>query len=223
MQMFVGSRISPHMARLKDGSLLCTSVPLCRTGTQMYRATELATAGGILPDGMSTNDMVPVYRPREEVLSTKTMASLEGVPCCDNHPPQFLNPTNYSTWQSGHVQNIREGPQTPDGEYTVVGDLIIRDAGLSDKVERNLKREVSVGYDCMYVWDGKKFVQRNIIANHVAVVQMARGGQSLSIMDSAPGPDWEHMGATLGRLMEYPEAWGIVADILQMIQEGSLK
>ena len=34
MQFFLGSRISPHMARLKDGVCSATSVPLCRTGTQ---------------------------------------------------------------------------------------------------------------------------------------------------------------------------------------------
>ena len=93
---------------------------------------------------MSVSDMVSVFRPPSEVLSTRTMASLEGVPITDDHPPQFLSPMNYATWQAGHVQNIRQGPRTPEGESTVVGDIIIRDAGLSDKVERNLKREISV-------------------------------------------------------------------------------
>jgi hypothetical protein len=226
MQFFVGDRISQHMARLKDGSLLCQSVPLCRTGTQMYRATELASLGGILPEGYNTDDMIPVYRPREEVMSTKTMASLEGVPCTDDHPPQFINPMNYSTWQSGHVQNIREGPRTPEGEYTVVGDMIIRDGGLADKVERSLKREVSVGYTCTYDWDGKRFIQRDIIANHVACVKVARGGSSLQIMDAAPDPMMEvlsKLGRTLDRAMDYPEAWPYVRECLEIVAEMDAK
>ena len=211
MQFFLGDRISQHMARLKDGALLCQSVPLCRTGVQMYRATELATAGGILPDGMSTNDMVPVFRPASEVLSRRTMASLEGVPCTDDHPPQFLSPMNYSTYQMGHIQNIRPGPRTPDGESTVVGDILIRDAGLSDKVERKLKREVSVGYSCTYDWDGKQFIQRNIVANHCAVVRQARGGQSLAIMDSAPEPDvYVRLGKVLAEAWRHKELQPVV-------------
>lgn len=184
MQFFLGDRISQHMARLKDGSLLCTGVPLARTGTQKYRATELASAGGILPDGMSTNDMVPVFRPAAEVLSARTMASLEGCVLTDNHPPQFVSPANFAAYQMGHVQNIREGPRTPEGESTLVGDLLVRDAGLADKIERGLKRQVSVGYSCLYSFEDGRFVQRGITANHVAIVPVARGGDALQIMDA---------------------------------------
>ena len=61
-------------------------------------------------------------------------------------------------------------------------------------------------------------MQRDIVANHCAVVRLARGGQSLAIMDAMPGPDWEHIGQTLGRLMDYPEAWSTVADVLELIE-----
>jgi hypothetical protein len=219
MQFFVGSRLSAHMARLRDGSLLCMSVPVARTGVQYYKAQELASMGGELPAGYASNEMIPVRRPAEEVLSTRTMASLEGVPICDTHPPSFVTPQNFSTWQSGHLQNVRPGPRTPDGEQTVMGDMIVRDGNLADKIERGLMRQVSVGYDCVYDWDGKGFVQRNILANHVAVVPVARGGEALQIMDAMPEPDWERLGATLARAMQYPECWGDVRETLEILAE----
>jgi uncharacterized protein len=222
MQAFIGSRISPHMVRLRDGSLLCMSVTVARTGVQMYRAQELASLGGILPEGYATGDLIPVRRPASEVLSKRTMASLEGVPICDQHPPSFVTPQNFSTWQSGHLQNVRPGPRTPDGEQTVMGDMIVRDGNLADKIERKLVRQISVGYDCIYDWDGRGFVQRNILANHVAVVPIARGGDALQIMDSAPTLSGlelacQRVGVSLAEAMQHPELWPVVRETMEAL------
>jgi hypothetical protein len=222
MQAFIGSRISPHMARLRDGSLLCLSVPVARTGTQYYKAQELSSMGGELPAGYATNDMIPVRRPAEEVLSVRTLASLEGIPICDTHPPQFVNPRNYSAWQAGHLQNAREGPRTADGERTIAADLVIRDANLIDKVERGLMREISIGYDCEYVQDGRGFKQTNILANHCAIVPQARGGSSLQIMDSAPTLSGlelacRRVGVSLAEAMQHPELWPVVRETMEAL------
>jgi hypothetical protein len=78
----------------------------------------------------------------------------------------------------GHAENVRQ-----DGDF-LVADLYITDAGLISEIE-NGKREVSCGYDCLWVpaEDGT-FEQKEIVGNHVAVVQTGRAGPRVAIKDS---------------------------------------
>src|SRR4051812_5506671 len=107
MPSFLGSPITQRIARLPDGSLLCRSVPLWRSGTQDYRESELADFAGQLPGGITVRDgWIKVTRPVAEVLSAETMASAEAAPVCDEHPPSWVTPSNWRAWASGHVSNI---------------------------------------------------------------------------------------------------------------------
>lgn len=180
MLAFVGSRISPHMAEMKNGALVCLGVPIARDGEQMYKPEEL---------GISTADrMVKVVRPGEEVFDRTAMSSFEAVPLCDSHPGQFVQPTNWKAYSSGHCQNVREGPRLPDGTRQLVADLVIHDSILKEKVLSGMLRDVSCAYDCEYRGpqpDGS-YVQTKIRGNHVAVVAAGRA-QTAKILDSSEG------------------------------------
>jgi len=178
MLAFTGSRISAHMSRDNAGALICHAVPIAREGWQEYRASEVGIEGG--------DDSVRVYRPPHEVFSKSTMASFEGKPVTDDHPGTFLTPENWSAYCRGHVQNVRVGETTDEGERTLVADLVINDRNLIEKI-RNGKREVSCGYDCFYLEraDGT-FQQSRIRGNHVAVVAQGRAGENVRIMDGRP-------------------------------------
>lgn len=170
---YYGSQISPHLVDTPEGFLICKDVPIARTGPQDYLARELMLDGD--PDRVIT-----VQRYPEDVFEDATLASLEGKPVTDGHPPENVGPENYAAYTKGHVQNVRR-----DGEY-IVADLYINDANLANEVRNNVKREVSCGYLCNYVPDGSGYKQTRIRGNHLAVVPKGRAGASVSIKDAAP-------------------------------------
>lgn len=170
---YYGSQISPHLVDTPEGFLICKDVPIARTGPQDYLARELQLDGD--PDRLIT-----VQRHPEDVFEEATLASFEGKPICDGHPPENVGPENYAAYTKGHVQNVRR-----DGDY-IVADLYINDANLANEVRNNVKREVSCGYLCSYVPDGAGYRQSNIRGNHVAVVPKGRAGSTVAIQDTAP-------------------------------------
>jgi hypothetical protein len=205
MQAFVGSKISPHMARLNDGGLLCQGVPICRSGEQSYTPDELGITAaqlGMKPEHFASTSTIRVDRPEEEVFSRKTMASFEGAPICDDHPPGFVTTTNWRAWAAGHAQNIREGPRLPNGDRVLLADLIIRDEGLADKIERGIKRQISCGYDCTYLAsDDGTFKQVGIVGNHIACVARGRAGEHIRIYDSEGSTMKNYTSAEIARAL----------------------
>jgi uncharacterized protein len=222
LQAFYGDRISPHIGRLADGSLVCLSVPICRDGDQEYSLNELRGPTGDLPEGVRTkNGRVIVHRPASEVFSKKTIASFEGLPCCGpTHPPTFLSPSNWRAYASGHMQNVRPGPTLPDGNRCLVADVIVRDAPLAQMVEAGDAREVSCGYACQYEQESDgSFTQRNIVGNHLAVLSGAgRAGHYVRIYDHAVNSLEElcsKIGTTLARVASrYPELEPEICDFI---------
>ena len=170
MRAFYGDRFSPNMTKTPEGFLICHNVPIARTGTQDYLPRELGQSGG---------GLIHVHRYAEDVFRPETLASFEGKPVTDDHPPKEVDPSNYGAYMKGVTQNVRR-----QGEH-IVADLIIHDAVLISEIEAG-KREISCGYECNYVEDGGDFKQTNIIGNHVAVVTHGRAGKSVSIKDQKP-------------------------------------
>ena len=173
MLAYYGSQISPHLVDTPEGFLICKDVPIARTGPQDYLARELMLDG-------DPERVVTVQRYPEDVFEEATLASFEGKPICDGHPPENVGPENYAAYTKGHVQNVRRS-----GDY-IVADLYINDANLANEVRNNVKREVSCGYLCNYVPDGAGYKQSRIRGNHVAVVPKGRAGAAVAIHDATP-------------------------------------
>ena len=83
MRAFYGSRFSPHMTRTPEGFLICHSVPICRTGTQEYLPQEI----GVEED----KPIITALRTPAEVFKPAAIASFEGKPVTDEHPPVALD------------------------------------------------------------------------------------------------------------------------------------
>lgn len=172
MLAYYGTDISPNQTESVEGYLICRNVPIARTGKQDYLARELQLDG-------DPERVISVDRLEEDVFSPATLASFEGKPVTDGHPPENLGPENYSNYLRGHVQNVRR-----DGDY-IVADLYINDAVLASEIQNGVKREVSCGYFCTYAPTGSGYKQTKIIGNHVAVVPRGRAGATVAIKDSA--------------------------------------
>jgi hypothetical protein len=210
---FYADRVSlgSHRARTPEGYLIALAVPFARTGVQTYKAEEIDK-----DSTMGLSGLVNVYRPKEEVLSKAAIISFEGKSVTSLHPPQFLDTNNDMVYSRGHIQNVRAGSEPlPDGEWPIVGDIIVKDATLIQQIEDDLRAELSAGY----TYDleraphdehdpGAKFVQRNIRGNHVAIVSSARGGENLRILDAKP-----EKGAEMPEPVVTPEKPGMLAEL----------
>lgn len=170
---YYGSRISPNQIETAEGYLICRSVPIARTGDQQYTARE------VMQDG-DPGQMVIVHRRPEDVFAEETIASFEGKPVTDDHPPENVQAENFASYARGHVQNVRQAGDN------LVGDVYITDAKLASDVKHRVKREISCGYQCDLVPDGAGgYYQTNIRGNHVAVVLRGRAGHDVAIHDAA--------------------------------------
>lgn len=176
MRAFYGSKISPHLTRTPEGYLICLGVPICRTGSQEYLPQEIGVE--------SDKSIINVLRSPQEVFKPAAIASFEGKPVTDDHPPVGLDSSNYASYTKGVVQNVRRG--SGEDADKLVCDIVIYDATLISKVEAG-KREISCGYDCQYVENGDgSYHQANIIGNHVAIVDSGRAGRDVAIRDAKP-------------------------------------
>lgn len=171
---YYGSKISNNITELSDGCILCSNVPIARTGTYKYLREEL---------GLDGSGIVDVYRTDDEVFNATAIASFEGKAFTDTHPAVDVDVNNWSIYAKGDIRNVRRGK----GELSncLVADIIIRDPIVIDEVKSGVKREISSGYECEYVEENGKIYQKNIRGNHVALVQAGRAGSQVKIYDES--------------------------------------
>jgi hypothetical protein len=163
---------------------------IARTGIQVYRGSEC------MRDDV---DVVRVYRPAEEVFNNDYLHSLTHRPVTLDHPPEPLKADNWKKYAVGHTGDevLRDGNM-------IRVPMVLMDSNAIAAYENGTK-QLSVGYDCDLDWspgtleDGGAYdaVQRNIRANHLAVVAAARGGADLSIGDNQPTTDDDGNGKEL--------------------------
>ena len=144
MRAYYGSRLSPNQTMTPEGFLICLNVPIARTGVQTYLRREL----GLMDD---PEGLVDVIRTEDEVFSTATIASFEGKPATEDHPPMEVTPDNITAYDKGHVQNVHRG--TGDESDLLIADLYITSPPLIEAIQSGRLREVSCGYDCEYRQD----------------------------------------------------------------------
>ena len=174
MITYYGTTISPNQIETQEGFLICRNVPIARTGEQKYLRRDID------PESNS-NEEVTLIREEKEVFDPAAIASFEGKPVTNNHPNELLKADDVRFFERGHAQNVRRG----EGEFSdyLVADLHIHDAELIEAV-KNGKREISCGYNYVCEERDGKFYQTNLRGNHVAVVDKARAGETVAIMDS---------------------------------------
>lgn len=122
---YFGSRISDHILKTPEGFLVCKDVPIARTGIQEYRGAEFGA--------QDSERVYDVQRPESEVFDRAAVASFEGKPVCDEHPPEDVTPDNFTRYIKGVCRDVRRG----DGDLRncLVADLLIYDADLIKKIE----------------------------------------------------------------------------------------
>ena len=181
---YYGTRLSENISKREpEGYLLCLNVPVARTGTQDYLPEELGLTNEQL-QAKAVNGLIHVFRPEEEVFSPAALASFEGMPVTNDHPPDGVDVSNIRALQKGHAHNVRRG----SGEESdlLLADLIITDPALITAILEEGKREISCGYTYELCMEDGQYIQRKIRGNHVAVVDAGRAGSRVSIKDRKP-------------------------------------
>lgn len=149
---------------------------LTRTGVFTY----------MQPDGTQRRE----YRPPDEVFKADSLKSFEAVPFTNDHPPVTLDATNTKQYQVGHLV----GAPKQDGDK-MRATILVTDAGTIGDMEVG-KLQISNGYLCDLEErsgtspDGERFdaIQRNIVGNHVALVNLGRAGPEVRArLDAADG------------------------------------
>lgn len=183
--------------------------PLSKEGVFLYRGNQI-----ILPDGSrasNTDDLIPVYRPADELSSPEAIDSFKLVPWVDEH-------TMLGSEELGLTPAERKGVSGVVGEDVyfkdgvLYGNIKAFSENLARKIE-NGKKELSLGYRCSYErssgeWNGQKYdyIQRNLRGNHLALVDKGRMGAEVRVMDSQEtGISYGNFIFTCDSLMEKNE------------------
>lgn len=177
--------------RTPNGYLRCDA-KITRIGVFSYRQADGSTRKELrLPD---------------EVFNDDSLSSFEDVPLTNNHPKERLTEKNTRRFQAGNVKRVRKHDEFVSAKVLITDNDAINDA-------ENGKTQLSCGYTCDLdltpgvtsgidgVRDGLRYdaIQRNIVGNHVAIVNKARAGtesqlhldaeDAVMVVDTTPKPN----------------------------------
>jgi hypothetical protein len=168
-----------NVHRTADG-YLAASPRIARTGIQVYKGWEM---------GVPEKETVRIYRPEKEVFAPDSLRSYAHKPVTNDHPKEAVTSDNWRKYAVGHTADeiLR------DGGFIRI-PIMISDANTIQDIEEG-KTQLSLGYTMELDWtpgkapNGEAYdgVQRNIRANHLALVAAARGGKELRVGDSTEG------------------------------------
>jgi hypothetical protein len=197
----------PSKRTLTDAGQMIVPCKFARTGSQLYTAKQLGLVD------RDDNEVVTVWREDADVFDVDSMESFRSSPVTIGHPKDAdgknlsVSAKNAKELQVGML----EGMPVQD-EDTLGGTLVLTDQAAIETLEDGTQ-ELSVGYICdIEDLDGKYF-QRNIRANHIAIVAKGRAGSSCRISDEAlEVQDEAKLAEELKVAEEAKEAAKLIAD-----------
>jgi hypothetical protein len=174
-QYLYQTRLSDHLALTPENYLIATACVLARSGPQPYLLSEI-------DESSNSNEVVTVNRPVEEVTSPKFLASLPGKSFVVNHPSDRLITADSHAWTArGTVLRVYVGDQPDDdGNTLILGDIVIHDPTTIQRVLDG-QRQLSVGYKYELAKGAEGLEMRNLVGNHVALVDQGRAGNAMII------------------------------------------
>lgn len=155
--------------RSSDGYLVSEDSPIARVGVQTYTN----------PDGTQRRE----FRPPEEVGKISSLETFELLPLTFEHPPQMLDSETVTRYQVG----VTGEKARFDGKY-IRAKIKVLDGNAIDKILEDKIDYLSVGYVCETeetpgIYEGERYdcIQKDIVANHVAITKRPRGGKELQL------------------------------------------
>lgn len=157
--------------------------PLSKVGVFPYLGREI---GAPEPDRI-----YKVYRPEDELSSPETIASFRLMPLVDEHAMLGDEADGFTPAERKGVQGVIGEDVYFDAPY-LRGNLKIYSESARGLVRSGAKRELSPGYRFKLdptpgTFNGEAYdaIQREIRANHLALVEEGRTGPDVAVLDSA--------------------------------------
>lgn len=173
---------SPVQAPIKlPNGFLKVPVTVTRTGVFNYRIKQ---GNGYI--------VRKELRLPEHVFNKDSLATLDGIPLTNRHPPGLLDPENVTKYMVGSVSGGIERFDAEDGVSYVNTHATLMSKDVIKTVETTPIRQVSSGYTCELVkqdgeYNGEQYthIQTNIKYNHLAIEPKGRAGKNVRLrMDS---------------------------------------
>lgn len=151
----------------------------------LHADNALATRAGILVYHHADGSVTRELRHPDEVFKEDSASTLIQRPIVDNHPMSGkVTPDNIKHLSIGTCGNKTE---RTDDDYLKIS-LLINDAAAISKITKKEKVELSCGYHADVVeesgeYNGERYdhVQKNIIYNHLALVNKGRAGEKARV------------------------------------------
>lgn len=153
----------PTVEKTEEGYLRGQAI-VTRTGVFIYRNE----------DGSERREL----RHPDDILTQDSLETLKNIPVTINHPPELVNSSNTDQYMVGAT-----GEQVQvDGQHIMTSLSIMHNPAVYE-IEQNQKNNLSLGYHCDLVEEQGEFRgmpydyrQKNVVYNHLAVVNVARAG-----------------------------------------------
>ena len=152
--------------------------PLSKSGIYPYLGSEI-------PGAEEPDRIYYVYRPAEELARQETIDSFKLMPFIDEH--EILGKSGMPAERKGMQGTI--GEQVYYDEPYLRGNIKIHSSAAQSLIKAG-KVELSPCYGCDWVkgdgtFDGKpyQYTQRNIMGNHLALVEEGRTGPDVAVQD----------------------------------------
>lgn len=164
-----------------NGYVTYYDVPMTKIGVFPYLGRQISP--DLIPD-----KIYQVLRPEEELTREETLKSLEKIPFVNEHTMigDGFTPPEEKGIEGTTLTNVKV--KLP----LITNDLTAYTQRVKDLIEKDDKRGLSMGYRCRYdltpgEYEGQRYdaIQRDIIFNHIALVDEGRMGDECRIMDSA--------------------------------------
>lgn len=154
--------------------------PITKVGVYPYLGKQIS-------QDCEPNKIYYVLRPKEELFKKETLDSLKLLPLVDEHT---MLGKDFTPAEEKGIDGIL-GEQVEHDKDTIYTDIKIFSEDMKDKI-REGKKELSLGYFCSYdkqsgIYNGQRYdyVQKNIIGNHLALVDKGRMGSDVRVYDKA--------------------------------------
>jgi hypothetical protein len=179
---YLAEPLTETISQTPEGFWVVRSAVIGRTGFQKYFVGEVTDPEGLLKNaGYEPHDEIQLWRDPAEVFSPATIASFEGKSLVLGHPENLLTAETDRRYAIGHLQNVRQGPDSLEsGDFPMIADLIVKSADAIEAIVDG-DHQLSCGYTYRLRREGNRWEQREIRGNHVAIVDKGRAGAEASI------------------------------------------
>lgn len=165
----------------KNEYWLIKNNPMTKIGVFPYLGSQIS------PE-LEPNKVYGVLRSKEELTRPETLKSLELIPLINEHT-MIGNKEGMTPAEDVGVEGVT-GTNVQINKPFITNDLKIFSENLKQEIESG-KKDLSMGYRCRYEltpgeFEGQHYdaIQRDILYNHIALVDEGRMGSDVRVMDS---------------------------------------